>query len=649
MPAVTRVEVDSHIGHASPTPNPFHQHPYAEGSSDVITNDKSTVRIGDETTCGDPAIGGSSNVFINNLEVHRKGDPTGGHDSWVPNESASGSDDVFIGDSDLLYEVYNQVTQKTEQISIEEISTTRAREQARIDTIVAGADTEEKRKTLGPVWDILNLLTTSGTGWASTPCTWVNHSTTVNDVITSLWAKVEVLNGDRYIEKLEEWTTNDPQWFRPITDISATMGPEVSKNVYVGSTLVNVTLNLDKFHRINNATQKLPIKSIATTGVANVKCYEWFKQDVAREGGDIIVYRSGTTLAEQDYLPNQFKALVKQALTDGHNNQYINLEELKQSIDSWVVPMNAWLTQLNSNNPVLKIPFYIIDYTFKPTYLNWATDIINGTTSQTAITGASSVDLLSGFSVPGEHMVIHIAADDGAIGPLHKLQTTLHESAHFLHDPKWGTPDQDSVNSFKMLSPATMGKLYAMWNEVNNGGVNRIKNLKYFRQTPNVCVGGSALLHPREHEGLYASQATCNNAGGRFIGGSRSWDDERIYRGNLAWGIAGYTNAGKAWTDLDFERFKSFIANPNHPHLQHLKDLYLYSNKSVETREEEFLVRVYAIMSTNKCVGFKKDLAWLINEYNAILNGIPLTIPDREAELVDEDIRNRLMLNKRVL
>ena len=30
------------------------------------------------------------------------------------------------------------------------------------------------------------------------------------------------------------------------------------------------------------------------------------------------------------------------------------------------------------------------------------------------------------------------------------------------------------------------------------------------------------------------------------------------------------------------------------------------------------------------------------NEYNAILNGIPLTIPDREAELVDEDIRTKI-------
>ena len=54
---VTRVDTDSHIGHASSTPNPFHQTAYKEGSSNVITNGKPTVRIGDETYCGDPATG----------------------------------------------------------------------------------------------------------------------------------------------------------------------------------------------------------------------------------------------------------------------------------------------------------------------------------------------------------------------------------------------------------------------------------------------------------------------------------------------------------------------------------------------------------------------------------------------------------------
>jgi|TARA_R110001592_G_scaffold86120_1_gene254186 uncharacterized Zn-binding protein involved in type VI secretion len=96
--AVTRVGLDKHIGHLSPTPNPFHQTAYAEGSPDVFTNGAKTVRIGDKTSCTDPATGGSSTVFVNGKGVHRKGDATGGHASFVPNASNSGSGDVFAGD-----------------------------------------------------------------------------------------------------------------------------------------------------------------------------------------------------------------------------------------------------------------------------------------------------------------------------------------------------------------------------------------------------------------------------------------------------------------------------------------------------------------------------------------------------------------------
>ena len=97
MPEVTRVGLDSHIGHASPTPNPFHQTPYASGSPNVFTNGAKTVRIGDSTGCGDPATGGSSTVKVNGIGVHRKGDATGGHGSWVANRSASGSANVIAG------------------------------------------------------------------------------------------------------------------------------------------------------------------------------------------------------------------------------------------------------------------------------------------------------------------------------------------------------------------------------------------------------------------------------------------------------------------------------------------------------------------------------------------------------------------------
>ena len=46
---------------------------------------------------GDPATGGSGTVFVNGIGVHRQGDGTGGHGSWVPNASASGSSNVFAG------------------------------------------------------------------------------------------------------------------------------------------------------------------------------------------------------------------------------------------------------------------------------------------------------------------------------------------------------------------------------------------------------------------------------------------------------------------------------------------------------------------------------------------------------------------------
>jgi|TARA_B110000305_G_scaffold212975_1_gene248521 uncharacterized Zn-binding protein involved in type VI secretion len=97
MPEVTRVGTDTHVGHASPTPNPFHQTAYASGSPDVFTNGAKTVRIGDSTSCGDPATGGSATVKVNGISVHRKGDATGGHGSFVPNSSASGSANVIAG------------------------------------------------------------------------------------------------------------------------------------------------------------------------------------------------------------------------------------------------------------------------------------------------------------------------------------------------------------------------------------------------------------------------------------------------------------------------------------------------------------------------------------------------------------------------
>ena len=99
MPGVVRVNADKHVGHASPTPNPFHQTAYSQGSSNVYTNNEKTVRRGDTTSCGDPASAGSPNVFANNIAVHRKNDATTGHGSWVANSAATGSTDVFANGS----------------------------------------------------------------------------------------------------------------------------------------------------------------------------------------------------------------------------------------------------------------------------------------------------------------------------------------------------------------------------------------------------------------------------------------------------------------------------------------------------------------------------------------------------------------------
>ncbi|MDC6481138.1 hypothetical protein PQZ46_01165 [bacterium] len=95
MPEVVRTNVDVHEGHASPSPGPYHQTSYNVGSPDVFTNNEATVRVGDTTVCGDPADAGSDTVFVNNIPVHRKGDATGGHGSWIPNAAKTGSPDVF--------------------------------------------------------------------------------------------------------------------------------------------------------------------------------------------------------------------------------------------------------------------------------------------------------------------------------------------------------------------------------------------------------------------------------------------------------------------------------------------------------------------------------------------------------------------------
>jgi hypothetical protein len=90
---------DSHIGHASPTPNPFHQTTYVSGQGKVYADGILVIRKGDSTSCGDPAVGSASKCYAgepgNMKLIHRISDATGGHGSWVPNAAATGSGKCF--------------------------------------------------------------------------------------------------------------------------------------------------------------------------------------------------------------------------------------------------------------------------------------------------------------------------------------------------------------------------------------------------------------------------------------------------------------------------------------------------------------------------------------------------------------------------
>lgn len=91
-------DIDAHLGHFSLTPNPHHRTSYVAGlNSKVYAEGNLAIVQGDTTGCGDPAVGCSAKVFIGGIGVHRKGDATGGHGSWIPNAAASGSSKVSAG------------------------------------------------------------------------------------------------------------------------------------------------------------------------------------------------------------------------------------------------------------------------------------------------------------------------------------------------------------------------------------------------------------------------------------------------------------------------------------------------------------------------------------------------------------------------
>jgi uncharacterized Zn-binding protein involved in type VI secretion len=98
MSLLTRTGIDTHIGHASPTPNPFHKTPYVSaGQIHVLAHGGFAVVVGGSTACGDFAVGGSTKVTIEGKPAHRLGDATSGHGSWSPNASSSGTPKVIVG------------------------------------------------------------------------------------------------------------------------------------------------------------------------------------------------------------------------------------------------------------------------------------------------------------------------------------------------------------------------------------------------------------------------------------------------------------------------------------------------------------------------------------------------------------------------
>lgn len=96
---VVRQGVDKHIGHASPTPNPFHQTPYSSAAQSRVYADSNLIVVnGGSTSCGDGVSGKSGKVFASGQGIHRIGDATTGHGSWPGNAAATGSSKVYAAD-----------------------------------------------------------------------------------------------------------------------------------------------------------------------------------------------------------------------------------------------------------------------------------------------------------------------------------------------------------------------------------------------------------------------------------------------------------------------------------------------------------------------------------------------------------------------
>lgn len=88
---------DKHFGHASPTPNPYHQTKYVASQTGVTAMGSPMITQGDATACGDPVVGFSTLVTVGGKGVHRQFDATGGHGTWIANAAATGRSSVKAG------------------------------------------------------------------------------------------------------------------------------------------------------------------------------------------------------------------------------------------------------------------------------------------------------------------------------------------------------------------------------------------------------------------------------------------------------------------------------------------------------------------------------------------------------------------------
>ena len=639
MPAVTRVGVDKHIGHESPTPNPFHQHPYATGSSDVITNDCQTVRIGDVTECGDPAINGSSTVFIIDLGVHRKDDPTGGHASWIPNASASGSSDVFIEHGEPQFTIYNLTSQPSLPIDSGRATGPVVLGPPNITATPTTATWTQAATNYGATMITDHMDSEYG---IAKICEWTNPTTTVDDVLNALYAKVDIKGGDEYIAHLTWWNTRNSINGIP-QDITVKMEPEITQTV-IGSS-GNTKMDLSQF--LVNSTLNLLV------GSNTVKVYEVYENDIFTNYGQVIIYRKPGNVSE-------FIASLRQALTDGLNNKTMNLDELIASINSWALPKHKYLTYLNSGTDVYKIPFYIIDYEIDANTRTWVDDIISGNLGSSVLDPSRT----GGFQYR-DYMVINGLIQGDLAQPVKKLMTAIHESSHFIFDSapggSWG------AGTTRLFSNDTMQKLHDLWNPSMETFLP--KNLEYYQYIPNKCtipaltitmqgitttVGAPTITEI--HVASMRDLNECRALGGTWTNGGNYFTKEQQHRNdatNLSLPPAARAAAlsRQDWPDPFYIKFTTLMGNLHFPILQHLGNLGLatYASQDSDFREDELMARIYSIMATSRCVGFRKDIMPLINDYNRLINGVTFdTIPENEAILVDEEMERLMKLDKRI-